>query len=172
MGSRPQPLVWSPEVAVTGQVEASVVAQQVAVHPFVRGLEPDDVAALQRAARAVEFKSGEVIFPLGGEADSFYLIRTGVVALQLPDRSGVAQTIQSLAEGSAIGWSWLFEPRRWQFTAVATTPVRAIVFDGAALREGFTVNPATGYRVLLRLAEVIAERLQATRRQLLSLTGS
>ncbi len=150
---------------------APVTEQHVAAHPFVRGLADDDVEALQRLASAVEFESGDVIFSVGEEAAAFYLIRTGMVALELPDRSGMSRTIQTLTEGSALGWSWLFEPRRWQFAAVARTPVRAIAFDAAELRALFEEEPATGFRVLSRVAELMAERLHATRRQVLQLSG-
>ncbi len=65
----------------------------------------------------------------------------------------------------------MFEPRVWQFTAVARTPVRAVVFDAAELRALFEAEPATGYRILVRVAELMAERLHATRRQVLQLAG-
>ncbi len=150
---------------------APVTEQHVAAHPFVRGLEVDDVAALQRLATAVEFESGDVIFSVGEPAEAFYLIRTGLVALELPDRSGMSRTIQTLTEGSALGWSWMFEPRRWQFTAVARTPVRSIAFDTGELRALFEAEPATGFRILGRVAELMAERLHATRRQVVELSG-
>jgi CRP-like cAMP-binding protein len=149
----------------------TVAAHHVAVHPFVRSLEAADVTVLQEIATAVEFPSGGVIFEAGGEADTFYLVRTGVVALQLPDPAGVPRTIQTLKEGSALGWSWLHEPRRWQFTAVARTPVRALALETSRLRAWFAEDPGAGYRVLLRVTELMAERLHATRRQVMQLSG-
>ena len=81
------------------------------------------------------------------------------------------RTIQEIAEGSALGWSWLFEPYQWQFAAIAITPVRTIAMDAAELRRQFEEQPACGYHVLERVSHIMAERLHATRRQVLNLVG-
>lgn len=150
---------------MTERSAESTAAHHVAAHPFVRGLEESVVARLQELATIAEFASGDAIFEAGGEADTFYLVRTGVVALELPDAASPT-TLQTLQEGAALGWSWLHEPRRWQYTAKARTPVRALAFDAAALRAWFVEDPAAGFRVVLRLSELMAERLHATRHQL------
>ena len=152
------------------QQPAGAAAHHVAVHPFVRGLEPADVDRLQHLAATAEFASGEYLFEAGGEADMFYLVRTGVVALELPETSDGTTTIQTLQEGSALGWSWLHAPQKWQFSAKARTPVRALVFESASLLEWFASDPAAGYRVVLRLAELMADRLHATRHTLIQLS--
>lgn len=147
-----------------------LVAGQVAVHPFARDLDPSDVEVLQGLAEPVEFGTGAVIFEAGGPADTFYLIRTGLVALEMPG-PGMARTIQTIAEGSALGWSWLFPPYEWQFSAVARTPVRGVAIDAAALRDHLEHDKACGYRILSRVARVVVDRLQATRIELLDLTS-
>ena len=154
---------------MTDHPGGSAAAHHVAVHPFVRGLEPSDIEILQEMASIEEFASGEYLFEAGSAADVFYLVRTGVVALELPDtRSPI--TLMTLQEGAALGWSWLHEPRRWQFSARARTPVRALAFDAAALRAWFVADTGAGFRVMLRLSELMAERLHATRHQLIELT--
>jgi len=145
------------------------VRQQLAGHPFVRGLEPEDVELFAELGALAEFAPRDLIFSAGRPADTFYLIRSGVVALQVNAGGTLPRTIQHITEGAALGWSWLFEPYEWQFDAQALTPVRAISFDAAALRDQFLANPGCGYRVMARIAELMAKRLHATRRQLLNL---
>ena len=145
------------------------VRQQVIGHPFVKGLDPEDAEVFIKLGRLVEFAARDIIFRAGEPADTFYLIRSGVVALQVDAAGTVPRTIQTITEGSALGWSWLFAPYEWQFDAQAQTPVRGIACDASALRERFLNNPACGYRVMARVAEVMAKRLHATRRQLLTL---
>ncbi len=149
------------------QMSDSLLRQQLVGHPFVKGLRPEDVELFLRHGELVEFDTRDIIFKAGDEADVFYLLRSGVVALQVDAGGSFPRTIQNLVEGSALGWSWLFPPHRWQFDAVAQTPVRAIAFDADALRHRFAEEPATGYRVMARVAEVMSERLHATRHQLL-----
>jgi CRP-like cAMP-binding protein len=146
--------------------QPSALEQQLRVHPFSKGLPDADTAALASFAEPVEFETRDVIFEAGAEADRFYLIRTGVVALEVTTATGRVQRIQSISEGSVLGWSWLFPPFEWQFRAVAETPVRAIALNGISLREYCEENPALGFRLVRRIAEVMAERLHASRRRI------
>ncbi len=155
---------------MSDQPSESAAAHYVAAHPFVRGLEPQDIARLQELASIEEFSSGDFLFEAGGAADIFYLVRTGVVALELSDTQSPT-TLMTVQEGSALGWSWLHEPRRWQFAARARTPVRTLAFDAASLRAWFAEDTAAGFRVMLRLSELMAERLHATRHQLIQLSN-
>jgi CRP/FNR family transcriptional regulator, cyclic AMP receptor protein len=143
--------------------------QQLSTHPFIKGLPPDDVESLAALVRTEEFEPLEVLFMSGTDADTFYLIRTGVVSLRVDTGRTKARRVQTISEGSALGWSWLFPPFVWQFDAIAQTPVRCFAFDAAALREKFDEDPRCGYHVMGRVAEIMAERLQATRRQMHSL---
>ena len=61
-----------------------------------------------------------------------------------------------------IGWSWLFPPYVWHFDAQAITDVRVTVFDGACLRGKCDDDPALGYDLMKRFAQVFLERLQWT----------
>lgn len=147
------------------------IRTMLAAHPFTKGLTEDEIEALTDFARLEDFESGDRIFEPGSDADTFYLIRSGLVALEVETGGVVARTIQQIAEGTALGWSWLFPPFRWQFAAVAKSPVRTISFGSAALRDHFEANPTCGYHVLSKVAEVMADRLHATRRQVINLAG-
>lgn len=143
------------------------IRQQLVGHPFIQGLEPHYVDIFVSLGRVEEFAARDIIFRAGEPADTFYLLRSGVVALQVEAMGAVPRTISNITEGSVLGWSWLFEPHEWQFDAVAQTPVRTIAFDAAALREHFAKDQSCGYHVMARVAEVMAKRLHATRHQLL-----
>ena len=153
------------------QVTSDRAARMLAAHPFTKGLTPDEIESLAALAVMAKFSAGDVIFHADTEADAFYLVRSGLVALQVETGQAMPRTIQQIAEGSALGWSWLFPPYTWQFAAVAVTPVRTIAFDAARLREHFEANPTCGYHVMARVAEVMADRLHATRYQVLNLAG-
>ena len=141
----------------------------LAAHPFSRGIDPDELARMSELAYLVDFDTGDVIFAIDDEAERFYLLRSGVVGLEVPSDTGIPRTIEQITEGSALGWSWLFPPYQWQFAAVARTPVRTIAFDAPTLRAHLEERPVCGFAVLSRVAMVMADRLYATRRQVLSL---
>ena len=147
------------------------IRQMLAAHPFTKGLSESEIESLAGLADLREFEAGTTIFEAGAAADTFYLVRSGLVALEVETGRVVPRTIQQIAEGTALGWSWLLPPYVWQFAAVARSPVRTICFDAGELRAHFEANPTCGYHVLAKVAEVMADRLHATRRQLLSVVG-
>ena len=140
----------------------------LAEHPFFSDMEERLLEILVGCAANVRFESGEVIFREGEEADKFYLIRHGRVALQLfADRRG-SLTISTLEGGDILGWSWLSPPYRWKFSARAVEATRAISLDGKCLREKSEKDHDLGYELLKRFVHIIEDRLQATRLQLLN----
>ncbi len=143
----------------------------LAEHPFFKGLEKPHLQLLVECASNVRFNAGEVIFREGEEANLFYLIRHGKVAVEtfVPNRGPVI--IQTLGEGELLGWSWLIAPYRWRFDARAVELTRAIALDGECLRGKCEEDHNFGYELVKRVAHVIEQRLQATRLQLLDVYG-
>jgi CRP-like cAMP-binding protein len=136
-------------------------------HPFLRDLPIAHMRTLVSCASQVRFGAGEFVFRMGGEADRFYLIRHGCVALELatPERGPII--VQTVGENEALGWSWLLSPYRWNLDARAVEPVLALSFDAACLRGKFDADHELGYEMYVRFAPIIAQRLQATRLQVL-----
>ena len=99
-------------------------------------------------------------------------VRHGSAALEtyVPARGPV--TIETLEAGEVLGWSWLFPPYRWHLDARALTTVRATAFDGACLRGKCQSDPALGYELMSRFAQVMIERLQWTRLRLIDVYGT
>ena len=139
--------------------------------PIFHGMSHEALELLAGCASNTRFADGEVLFREGDEANIFYVIRHGRVALEtfVPARGPV--TIETIDPGEVIGWSWLFAPYRWHFDAKALGLVRATVFDAACLREKCQQDTALGYDLMGRFAQVLIERLQWTRLRLLDLYG-
>jgi len=137
-------------------------------HPFFRGMKQEHLHLLVGCASNVRFDAGEFVLREGEEAQNFYLLRHGKVAIEIhtPPRGSI--TIQTLGEGEILGWSWLVPPYRWQFDARAIELTRAIALDGKCLREKSESDNHLGYELLKRFSQVMAERLQAARLQLLN----
>jgi CRP-like cAMP-binding protein len=100
------------------------------------------------------------MFHEGGPADHFYLIESGQVLLQVfaPGRGMV--TIQALGAGEALGWSWLFPPHQWHFSASATQPTEVIAFGAESLRRQARQDHDFCYELVVRLGQVLAGRLE------------
>jgi CRP-like cAMP-binding protein len=139
--------------------------------PFFDGTPEAHLELVAGCASNVHFDDDEVLFREGDRADTFYLVRHGMIALELyaPGRQGI--TIETIGAGEMIGWSWLFPPYRWHFDARALSAVRATAFDGACIRGKCQADPALGFDLMSRFAQVMMERLQWTRLRLLDIYG-
>lgn len=143
----------------------------LAEHPFFQGLLPEELQLLTGCASNIVFRAGETICREGDPANQFFVLRQGKVALEVhtPERGSVV--LQTIGAGEILGWSWLIPPYQWRFNARAVELTRAIALDGQCLRNKCEANPRLGYELLKRVAQVFAERLLATRLQLLDVYG-
>ena len=138
----------------------------IAKHPFWTGLNPRFLHFLNECATLERYGVDQPIFHEGGQADHFYLIIKGRVSLEtfVPGKGCVP--IQTVGPGDALGWSWLFTPHEWQFSARAIEPCEVIAFGAVGLRERAQENRDFSHELVTRVARVLLQRLQATRRQL------
>lgn len=141
----------------------------LAKHPFFDGLEPRYLDLLTGCASNMRFKAGDTIFREGEEARQFFIIREGIIRLEVFAPGQGEITIQTVGAGDIAGWSWLFPPYRWHFTGRATTALRVIALDGECLRGKCEQDHSLGYEFLKRFSHIMMDRLQATRLQLLDL---
>ncbi len=142
---------------------------EIESHAFFAGLEPPYLDLLTGCAFNEYFLDGAYMFREQEQADRFYVLRSGRVALEtyVPQRGPL--TIETIEAGDVVGWSWLFPPYRWHFSGRVVEPVHTIAFDGACLREKCERDHDLGYELMRRFTRVIVDRLQATRLQLIDM---
>lgn len=152
-------------------METETLVQALTEHSFFKGLNDSYLELIAQCASNVRFEPGQYILREEQNADMFFLIRYGKVSIEVfaPGRGTI--TIQTVREDEVLGWSWLIPPHQWRFDAKAMELTRGIAVDGKYLRKQCEENKALGYEILKRLANVMAERLHATRLQLLDMYG-
>jgi CRP-like cAMP-binding protein len=150
------------------EIQTEPLATRVALHPFLAGMNRVQLALLTDCAMATHFEKGETVLREGEFANRFYLIETGKIALESVAGSGEPTVIGTIGSGDLLGWSWMFPPYTWQFTARAVETTTAIFFYGTILREHCENDHSLGYQLLKRMSAVMVKRLQAARTQMLS----
>jgi CRP/FNR family transcriptional regulator, cyclic AMP receptor protein len=115
-----------------------------------------------------KFNPGQVLFHEGDPANQFYLIESGRIALEAHEPADGTVLIETVGAGEVLGWSWLFPPFVWHFQARAVEPTKAVVLSGAHLLVAAERNHEFGYELMKRVAQVVIERLQFTRKRLLA----
>lgn len=143
----------------------------LAEHPFFKNLEKDYLELIVGCASNVRFDVGQFIFREGEEANQFYIVRQGKVAIEICPPGGDPIILQTVSDGEILGWSWMIPPYHWQFDAQAVELTRAITLDGKCLRNKCREDRNFGYELLNRLLPIIGRGLEATRIQLLDVYG-
>ncbi|MFZ0829575.1 MAG: cyclic nucleotide-binding domain-containing protein [Thermoplasmata archaeon] len=144
---------------------------RVADHAFFQGLGPELATQAARLAKERQFDTGEMIVRDGDPASSFYLVFHGKVALELATAEKPHLTIQTVGPGEVLGWSWLVPPFLWRLDARALKPTQVLAIDGEPFRAALAAHPEQGYRFLVQLLPIIAQRLENTQIQLLDIHG-
>lgn len=139
---------------------------------FFAGLDPAYLALLAGCAKNVVVPGDSFLFREGGQADTFYLIRDGRLALEVAAPGRRPIIVQTMAADDVVGFSWLAGRRhRWQFDGRVIERIHALEVDGACLRGKCETDPKLGYELMRRFAELASDRLQVTRLQMLDVYG-
>ena len=144
----------------------------LAEHPFVRGMSLSQIETIAGCASNVRFQTGQYLFKDGEEANQFYIIRKGRIAIEAAPPTGNPILIQTYGDGEILGWSWLVPPYRWRFSGKALELTRVLMLDGKCLRGKCEKDHELGYELLKRFADILAGRLDSARLQLIDMYAS
>ena len=158
--------------------------QLIQSHPFFAGLNLEHVDILARSAREHVVSAGHCLFREGDQLRQFYLVLEGVVAIVIavPHRNGAQRTLGQLSgnpttrdvtvstvgTGDVFGWSALVPPYVCTAGATAVTPCRVVAFEMDKLRPDIEEDCQFARVIMLRVAQVIRERLRDLQIELLA----
>jgi CRP-like cAMP-binding protein len=130
---------------------------------LLAGLDDREAADIVALGEPVSLAAGEILFRLGEEAASLYVIRSGLITLAMPMQIGGREEnvrIDERAAGQTVGWSTLIPPHRFTLTATAPVVTELVAFPRGTLLQYFERNPTVGQTVSRNIAALVGERLQ------------
>lgn len=136
-------------------------------HPFFAGLPPAYLDLIASCGKNAHFQTGDFLMKEGEAANTFYVIRSGKAVVEAYTPGFGHQIVTQVDHHGVIGYSWLFPPYRVAFDVRAIEPVSAVQLDGLCLRNKAEADHELGYQLMQRFAQVMLQRLQATRVQML-----
>ena len=146
-----------------------VSAKQLGGFAVFEGLPRDVLDRLADGADPIAFEIGDFIVHQHDEAVALYILDTGAVDFLIR-----AEGVDDLYVGSTgghgaiVGWSIAREPHRHTASVRCTEPCRTIRIKRSAVEAILREDPRSGYRILQRIAEALAERLESARDLLVS----
>jgi CRP-like cAMP-binding protein len=130
-------------------------------HAFTHGLSETQIDHLAGISTQVAFEDNEVVLVDGARSNSFYLVLTGSVAVELRTPQ-YAVRVQALGPGDVFGWSSLLDDQDTLFQVRAREHTTALQMEGATLRACCKSDPVLGSEVYHRILRVVAGRVKAT----------
>jgi CRP/FNR family transcriptional regulator, cyclic AMP receptor protein len=138
--------------------------------PFLADLSAQHLELLASLSTLRTAKDGEELFHEGDPQDYLYIVLEGRVALEIhiPNRGRLR--ILTVEPNELLGWSSVTNaiPRRTA-SARVVCDTRLMAIDSMRLNKACQDDPILGYRMMLQVANVIANRLVTTRIQMLDL---
>ena len=138
---------------------------------FFTDLSENELAFIAGCASLVHFSEGKIIANHGDEANTFFLIREGNIALSIEDKVGKPFLYETLGPLDIVGLSWLIPPYRRTASAIAQTEVKALSFNGRCIREKCEKDHSLGYKMMRHLLQLMVEREDALKLHLLDIFG-
>jgi CRP-like cAMP-binding protein len=139
-------------------IDANLLARS----PLFAGLPEAHLAPFVTLAEEITCRAGDFLFREGEEASRLYMLLSGKVNVQVqPTSLTHPLTIVSLSTfGQLVGWSGFMLPNYYTASAVCQEDCCLLAFNGAAFNRVLEDDPALGFPVMRRIAEVISQRLR------------
>ena len=126
---------------------------------FFYGMRIPHLSLLIKCATEVTYRTGEILFKAGDPMTSFFLIKTGALALH-PEPGAKTRAVKTAHSGEAVGWSCLVPQATWHFSGQALRPTNVTILDSGRLLAAAQENPDFGRELLKRAAQFELERLE------------
>ena len=127
-----------------------------------KGLNNEQLAEIIKCGQEEEFQHETRLFEKGENAAYLWIVREGRVELRF-DFPGLASseqnTISSIPEAGAFGWSSIVAPNKYRLSGYSTGGrCKLVKFERESLLKLFEKDPDIGYMVMSKLATLVGTR--------------
>jgi len=113
-----------------------------------------------------EYRAGEPVFFQGDPGMGMYIIQEGSVSIVIAEQDGEQKDLAVLSEGDFFGELGLLDESPRSAGAVCKTDCLLIGFFRPDLLDLIERKPSLGIKIVMKLAEIVGERLRKTDKEL------
>ncbi|MGD0993745.1 MAG: Crp/Fnr family transcriptional regulator [Gemmatimonadales bacterium] len=136
---------------------------------FFAGFDDKSLADIAAFAHPMTFEPGQIIFDRDEEGGAAYIILKGRVRQGFEVSPGSEVWFLTGEPGDLFGFGSLIAPRVRAMRAKASEQTEVVALDADALLEYLEAHPHFGFIFMERLAQVIYQRLNNSRLQIIHL---
>ena len=134
---------------------------------LLEDFKPEEVSALGAAMLLVRAQPGQVLISEGETGDWMLLLLSGTVDVTRRGVNGDPSRLAVIRPGAAIGEMSMLDGELRAATCVALDAVEAGVLTRGAIGQLIRDQPAVGAKLLVKLTQLLAQRLRNTSNQLI-----
>lgn len=129
--------------------------------PIFSELKPRELSYLESRVHSRSYDSNETIFAEGDPGSGIYMVRSGLVKVFSRDSRGAVEELALLGPGDFFGETTLAAPAMRTASAKTLERSELIGLFRADLLDSAQKHPVLANKILIGLARVLSERLQA-----------
>jgi CRP-like cAMP-binding protein len=146
-----------------------ITANTLAQFPLFQDISPVILAKIAAISEELTIPQGQTVFREGGKADKLHFLIQGSLALRVnimtkPDSATVSFVSKPY---QCFGWSGIVAPHHYTASAYCEEASSILAVSGKEFMEILANEPFSGYTIMLRVAEIISDRLRNSRQALL-----
>jgi CRP-like cAMP-binding protein len=118
--------------------------------PIFKSFSPDQVKLIEPLMEFCSFPADMVIFQQGDQAEYFYILTSGEIALHFKPYDGPSLVITKISSGGVFGWSAALNRAAYNAAAVTIKEITAIRMEAIKLNlinQGMNLNGDCGRRM-------------------------
>ncbi len=139
--------------------------------PAFSGLAPRELKEVAAIVHKRSYRAGELVFAQGDPGLGMYIIQEGEVSISLSRKEGGRGELAVLTEGDFFGEIALLDESPRSANAICKSDCSLIGFFRPDLFQLIERKSHLGVKIVLKLAEIVAQRLRATDGELSKLKG-
>jgi CRP-like cAMP-binding protein len=141
----------------------------LAKFPLFQDISPVILAKIAAISEELTIPKGQTVFREGGKADKLHFLIKGEIALRVnimtkPDSVTVSFVTKPY---QCFGWSGIVAPHYYTASAFCDEESSILAVSGSEFMKILNAEPFSGYTIMLRVAELISDRLRNSRQALL-----
>ena len=137
--------------------------------PIFKSFSPDQVKLIEPLMEFCSFPADMVIFQQGDQAEYFYILTSGEIALHFKPYDGPSLVITKISSGGVFGWSAALNRAAYNAAAVTIKEITAIRMEAIKLKKLCATDPETTFLFLESLVAIISDKLKVSHQEILNL---
>jgi len=146
-----------------------VTSEMLAGFDLFKGVSKDVLEEIAGISETIKLEKDSVVFHEGDDADKLHLLISGSIALRVKLTSRPDSVTVSFLNipHQTLGWSGVVAPNHYTASAHCEEDTELVVIPSSKFMEILDRNTDAGYKIMLRITQIISDRLRNSRQALL-----